>query len=86
MGKLLQLSRSRSFRGTTSYEAPTSLTELDGGLLPVAVLLFLASLARVVHAIWAREPFDTEPTFALVFVIGLPWLAAGWLRKERETR
>jgi Flp pilus assembly protein TadB len=90
MGKLVLLPQPRS----VGLGSPTQLRSErardddmdDVELWPVAGLLFVASLARVLHALWSHEPFQTEPTVALVFVIGLPWLALRSLRKGRETR
>ena|SRR5260221_557085 len=78
MGKLIQLAPFRQTAGSTtaatSHVLPSEITS-DADLAPIAALLFVASLARVIHAFWTREPFDTEPTLALGCVIGLPWLA-----------
>jgi Flp pilus assembly protein TadB len=60
--------------------------DVEAEFRPVLALLFVASLARVLHALWRHESFDTEPTVALIFAIGLPWLAFRSLRKNRETR
>ena len=86
MGKLipLPLPRSRSLDVATDAElqlAPAA-GRADLELLPIVGLLFAASLARVVHAVWRHEPFDIEPTVALFFVLGLPWLAIRWLAKR----
>ena len=79
MGKLipLPLSRARSLAlAASAAPRPVEATGgLDWELLPIVGLLFVASLARVVHAVWRHEPFETEPTVALIFVLGLPWLA-----------
>jgi len=78
MGKLILLPRARSLALAAETELPPASTEsgygLDWELLPVLGLLFVASLARVVHAVWRHEAFATEPTVALLFVVGLPWL------------
>jgi hypothetical protein len=81
MGKLVQLPRSRPLPSAGDGAGPSS-SRAEPELLPVIALLFVASLARVVRALWVGEPFDTEPTFALVFVVGLPWLALRWRKRK----
>jgi hypothetical protein len=52
---------------------------------PVAVPLYLFSVACVVETLWKHAAFDTEPTLALMFVIGLPWLLLrSWRAHRRE--
>jgi hypothetical protein len=84
MGKLVPLARSRSSAAPAREEFRTTTPghDLDIELLPVAALLFVASVARVLRALWCHEQFDTEPTLALVFVIGLPWIAFRWRVKR----
>jgi hypothetical protein len=81
MGKLIPMTRFRPLRVAAPPLAPAGERDLDWELAPVAALLFLASLARVVSALWRHEPFETEPTLALAFVVGLPWLGWRWFRK-----
>jgi len=45
-------------------------------LWPLAALLFVFGAARVAYALARSEPFDTEPTVALICMFGLPLL--GW--------
>jgi hypothetical protein len=81
MGKLIPLSRGRASNGDDgSFESSTG-SDVDKGLAPVVALLFVASVARVLHAWWRHEAFDTEPTLALALVVGLPWLAFRWRKK-----
>jgi hypothetical protein len=54
---------------------PTSLEARgDRDLLPVAIILWLASVARVGYGLWEREVFDAEATLALLCVVLIPWL------------
>ena len=48
--------------------------KLDSDLLPLFVLAWIASMVRVAGAVVSAETFGTEPTLALLFVLGLPWL------------
>jgi len=90
MGKVVRLPLPRSRLAGLAARAQLGPADagrdLDRELLPIAGLLFVASLARVLHAVWRQEAFDVEPTVALIFVIGLPWLTFRSLRRHRETR
>jgi hypothetical protein len=48
--------------------------KLDRDLLPLFALAWIASIVRVAGALVRAETFGTEPTLALLFVLGLPWL------------
>jgi hypothetical protein len=48
--------------------------EGDRDLLPVGVVLWVASLARVTYALANREVFGIEATLALVCVVLVAWL------------
>ncbi len=76
MGKLLPFPPSRSPR----TDEPTPV---EPELWPVGLLLFVASLARVAQTLWRHSVFDTEPTLALLFVVGLPWLVVRGRWKRR---
>ena len=82
MGKLIPSSRGRP-APRAHLTTPTGVVDADSNyeLLPVAALLFGFSIARVGYAVWAHEPFETEPTVALGCVLGLPCLAWRALRK-----
>ena len=83
MGKLIPLPRRRSLDVATAPQLEATASErADAELLPIAGLLFAASLARVAHAVLCHERFDIEPTVALLLVLGLPWLAVRSLAKR----
>ena len=83
MGKLIQRARFRRVEALPAFEARVDDGARSIELWPIGLLLFVASVARVVHAAWRREPFGPEPTFALLFVVGLPWLAFRSRWKQR---
>jgi len=95
MGKLIPLTRPRTeqrFRYTSRaserIDEPASLPDRrvarsEHELWPIAALLFVFSAARVAHALLRHEPFDTEPTLALLCVLGL--LAWGWQRIRKSS-
>jgi hypothetical protein len=78
MAKVIPLFRVRS----DPAGAGDVRSDVEYELWPVAALLFVASLARVARALWTHAAFDTEPTLALLFVLGLPWLALRRCRKS----
>jgi hypothetical protein len=93
MGKLIPMSRTRSV--ATLAELPEAAPSVGGygadagsslELLPVAGLLFVASLARVLFAFWKHEHFGTEATLASVCVLALPWLASRGLVERYRNR
>jgi hypothetical protein len=78
MGNVIPLTRARrASHDLTTEEGlePTAAKAAEHELWPIEALLFVFSAARVVHAIMRHEPFDTEPTLALLCVFGLPLLA-----------
>jgi hypothetical protein len=79
VAKLLPFLRSRP-RGAASTDLEPTSVAAERGFSLIAALLFVASLLRVARAVWAHETFETEATLALLFVIGLPWLALRWRR------
>jgi len=57
----------------------------DRELLPIAIILWLAALAQVIHVVAHGATFGALPTFALVCVFGIPSLF--WRsRARRENR
>jgi hypothetical protein len=82
MGKLIPISRFREVRVASpvpslqrpELELPAARGEppADQELWPIAVLLWVFSLARVVHALLRHELFDLECTLALACLLGLP--------------
>jgi len=74
MGRLIRLSRNRT---TFERQRPANPPN-DWDLLPVAVILWIASVARVASGP-GPEAFQTEATLALVCVIAIPcWLFWSW--------
>jgi hypothetical protein len=61
----------------------------SGDLLPVIVLVWIGSVARVAGAFARGERFGAEPTLALFAIVLLPLLcadaAAWWLRRRRRS-
>jgi hypothetical protein len=55
-------------------------------LHPVLVLVWVASLARVVGAVWRHEVLGTEATLALMTFVALSWyaFAVRWQARERR--
>lgn len=82
MGKLIQPARFRHARASAAFDATDGERGPNIELWPVGLLLFVASAARVLQAFWSHERFGTEPTFALLFALGLPWLAFQSRRKR----
>jgi hypothetical protein len=95
MGKLIPLTRARTEQRLRAATLPSPRTTEPDSLLehgvagnehelwPIAALLFVFSAARVAHALLRHEPFDTEPTLALLCVLGLP--AWGWQRIRKSS-
>jgi hypothetical protein len=55
-------------------------------LHPVLVLVLIASLVRVVGAVWRHEVLGTEATLALMTFVSLSWYALAVRRQARERR
>jgi len=73
MGKLIRLPAHRFLAARTSAnDAPPVESAGDFDLLPMAGLLWIASVARVVSAAASDETFYAEATLALACVIVLP--------------
>lgn len=62
----------------------------DADLVPVILVVWLGSIARVARALSRAEPFGAEPTIALFAIAFLPFLAKGaavwWFRHRRWLR
>jgi len=69
MSPVIQLSR---YRAIGRRDIPLDFPEGDSDLLPVALLLWLCSVARVALTLAHRETFAFEATVALSFVVALP--------------
>jgi hypothetical protein len=81
VAKLIRLPRKHA-----PFDAGLPIRPGDGDLVPVAIILFLASVGRLAAAIVKHEVFRAEATFALLCVIALPrWLVSS-LRCSREHR
>lgn len=86
MGNVIPLTRARRVSHDLSTDVglePTAPEAAEHELWPIGALLFVFSAARVVHAILRHEPFDTEPTVALLCVFGLPVWA--WKRSAKNS-
>ena len=81
MGKLIRPARFRRDKSIAPFSATADERDPDLELWPIGALLFVASVARVVQAIGSHERFGAEPTFALLFALGLPWLVFHSRRK-----
>ncbi len=79
MGSVVRLSH---YRGVDRRDLPLSFGMGDSDLVPVALVLWLATIARVVLAVLHHEVFGAEATFALFCAVLLPWFVA----KARNTR
>jgi len=69
MSPVIQLTR---YRAIGRRDIPLDFPKGDSDLLPVALLLWLCSAARVALTFAHRETFDFEATTALLFLVALP--------------
>jgi hypothetical protein len=76
MGALIRFDRVlRSARsGARPKQPPSPEVPDDSDLLPIAVILWLASVVRVGYALWVREILGVESTLALACIVLIPWL------------
>lgn len=82
MAPLIPLTR---YRSLTHRDLPLELQEGDADLRPIALLLLVASVVRVVITLLHREAFDVEATLALLCSLGLPvFLVKSWARPRRS--
>lgn len=70
MSSVVRLSH---YRSVARRDLPLSIGVGDSDLVPVAVVLWLATIARVVLAVLHHEVFGAEATFALFCAVLLPW-------------
>lgn len=71
MASVIQLAR---YRSVAHKDLPLQIDGGDSDLRPIALFLWVCSVARVIAAVLHRETFDIEATLALCCVIGLPLL------------
>jgi hypothetical protein len=71
MASVIQLAR---YRSIARHDLPLEIPSGDSDLRPIAVLLWIGSVVRVVLAFWHRETFDIEATLALFCALGIPLL------------
>lgn len=69
MASVIHLSR---YRGVAQRDLPLSVANGDSDLVPIAVILWIASAARVILAVLHHETFGAEATFALFCAVLLP--------------
>jgi hypothetical protein len=73
----------------SDYRKPVAIPAVvaapnDGDLVPVSILLWIASVVRVALGVVERETFRTEATLALACVIVIPlWLISRTQRSKR---
>ena len=65
--------RISQYRAVVRRDLPLSIAAGDSDLVPVAVVLWLATVARVFLAVLHHEVFGAEATFALFCAVLLPW-------------
>lgn len=81
----LRLVRSASSDAATPPVAERAVAagEGDYDLLPVWIILWVGSVARVVAGLVENETFSTEATLALLCVAVIPWMVLGpWIREQ----
>lgn len=81
MAPVIQITR---YRAIARRDIPLELAEGDSDLLPIAVFLWICSVARVALTLVHRQTFDVEATLALMCVLALP-LYILRSRKARDT-
>jgi hypothetical protein len=82
MGRLIQLSRRRP-----TLEEPPSSVHGDSDLVPIAIILWVGSVLRVVAGAVEGEVMGTEASLALLCVVLIPcWLLRSWVQAELPAR
>ncbi len=79
MSSVVRLSH---YRSVARRDLPLGLTGGDSDLVPVALMLWIASLARVILALLHHEAFAAEASFALLCVVALPWFVFNARRRR----
>ncbi len=80
MGRLIRLSRN----GPSIEQSSSDERGGDSDLVPVAIILWVGSLMRVVAGAVGEEVFRTEGTLALLCVICIPcWMLWSWVQAEK---
>jgi hypothetical protein len=74
---------SSPYREPAARSADRPAVPLDLGVTAAMVLVWLASLVRVVGALGRGEVLGAEPTLALLFTVVVPWVM---LREARGAR
>ena len=84
MGKVIRLpkARGRAERASSGVALEDEVVG-DRDLLPLAVVLWVGSLARVAYAFRVGEELNTEATLALACVVLVPWLCFISYKNER---
>jgi hypothetical protein len=76
-----------AYRSPPERPAPEASEEPDRERLhPVFVLVWVASLVRVVGALVRHEVFGTEATLALMTLVGVSWYALAVRRQALRRR
>ncbi len=63
---MASVARLSQYRSIGHRDLPLSISVGDSDLVPVAVVLWLATLARVILAVLHHEAFGADSTFALL--------------------
>jgi len=69
MAPVIQITR---YRAVARRDIPLDVPKGDSDLLPIAVFLWLCSVARAAFTLVHRQAFDVEATLALLCVLSLP--------------
>ena len=74
MSSVVRLSHYRHVaRSVAQRDLPLDIGAGDSDLVPIAVVLWFAAVARVILAVLHHETFGAEATFALFCAALLPW-------------
>ncbi len=85
MSSVIRLSHYRGvMRSVARRDLPLEIGAGDTDLVPIAVVLWIATVARVILAVLHHETFGAEATFALFCSALLPWFVYR-ARSQRDT-